>query len=283
MTDPDPRMQQESQKTRAFLDEAGRFPVLIQHCKVGLEAADGSAGGGADRVSGANRGGPGHPEHRIGAVDQGWDVLEFGTDLVPHRYPPSDCGSILPNAPLVHPSPWSLGRGGLARTAGGAALGHVLRPATWGRRPSTPGGARAAETSLQRFARRAGRANAMRAPADAGRRTSVGQRLTGTPDLRYELLNLHHGGEPVVTLVGTVGMAASAGDGWLIGQRQASGVANRSRCLFCGSAAGPFAEADWLFRATMCVGCQPRPWSPAQVGQPVVVLPATIRPSHRNA
>jgi hypothetical protein len=36
-------------------------------------------------------------------------------------------------------------------------------------------------------------------------------------------------------------------------------VAMRSRCLFCGTAAGPFVEADWLFRVTICVGCHRRP------------------------
>jgi len=49
---------------------------------------------------------------------------------------------------------------------------------------------------------------------------------------------------------------ASAGGGWL-GERHAGGVANRARCLFCGSATGPFVEPDWLFRARACMACQP--------------------------
>jgi hypothetical protein len=49
---------------------------------------------------------------------------------------------------------------------------------------------------------------------------------------------------------------ATAGGGWP-GERHAGGVANRARCLFCGSATGPFVEPDWLFRARACVACQP--------------------------
>jgi hypothetical protein len=49
---------------------------------------------------------------------------------------------------------------------------------------------------------------------------------------------------------------ASAGGGWP-GERHAGGVANRARCLFCGSATGPFVEPDWLFRARACMACQP--------------------------
>jgi hypothetical protein len=78
-------------------------------------------------------------------------------------------------------------------------------------------------------------------------------------------------------------MAAGMGDGWLIGQGQPSGVANRSRCLFCGSTAGPFAEADWLFRAAASVGCQPRSPSPAQAREPGAVLPVTVLSGHYGA
>jgi hypothetical protein len=75
---------------RAFLDEAGRFPVLIQHLNpLGVDPADHGPGGDADGMGWANWGGPGYSEHRVGAVDQGGDLLElFGTDLVAHGYPP---------------------------------------------------------------------------------------------------------------------------------------------------------------------------------------------------
>jgi hypothetical protein len=88
---------------RALLDKAGRFPVLIQHLKVlGLDPADGRTSRRADGMSWAHRRGPGHPEHSIGTVSQGWHVLELlGTDLVAHRHPRWDRGSILPTAPHV--------------------------------------------------------------------------------------------------------------------------------------------------------------------------------------
>jgi hypothetical protein len=75
---------------------------------------------------------------------------------------------------------------------------------------------------------------------------------------------------------------AGAGDGWLIGQGQASGVANRSRCLFCGSIAGPFAEADWLFRAAACVRCQSRPPVAGQACEPGAVVAVTVLSSHHD-
>jgi hypothetical protein len=63
---------------------------------IGLDPAGHRAGGRTDGVGGADRGGPGRPEHRIGPVDQGRDLLELlGTDLVAQRIPPLGLGSIL--------------------------------------------------------------------------------------------------------------------------------------------------------------------------------------------
>jgi hypothetical protein len=51
----------------------------------------------------ANRSGPGHPEYRAGAVDQGWNLLElFGTDLVAQGSLLGTVGSILLIAPDIH-------------------------------------------------------------------------------------------------------------------------------------------------------------------------------------
>jgi hypothetical protein len=53
----------------ALLDEAGCFPVLVQHLeRLRLDPADGGADHSTDGVGRADRGGPGHPEHAIRAV-----------------------------------------------------------------------------------------------------------------------------------------------------------------------------------------------------------------------
>jgi hypothetical protein len=77
-------------------------------------------------------------------------------------------------------------------------------------------------------------------------------------------------------------VAASAGNGRLLGVSRASGVANRARCWLCGSTTGPFAEPDWLFRVTICVGCQGHSRStPEMAGQVRLSLPPTV-PSEQS-
>jgi hypothetical protein len=62
--------------SRSILDEAGRFPILVQHHKgFRLDAAGRGAGHRADGVGRADRGGPRHPEHRIGSMNHCRDLL----------------------------------------------------------------------------------------------------------------------------------------------------------------------------------------------------------------
>jgi hypothetical protein len=163
--------------------------------------------------------------------------------VVAHSHPRLDRGSILPNAPLVRPSPRRLVAVASLALADGAALGRVLRLAHGVALAALRAGAGGRDLAARAFARSARRADTTRR-----RLVGVGTRWLGTVgpawDLGYELPKLLSAERIDGSLMGTVVMAASAGDGWLMGQRQASGVANRSRCLFCGSAAGPFAEAD---------------------------------------
>jgi hypothetical protein len=55
----------------AFLDKAGRFPILVQYLKpIHFGPADHGAGYRADGMGWADRGGSGNPEHRIGAMGE---------------------------------------------------------------------------------------------------------------------------------------------------------------------------------------------------------------------
>ena len=61
-----------SETVSAFLDKSGRFPILVQHLQdLRLDPAHGGTRHDADRVGWADRGGPGHPKHPIGAGELG--------------------------------------------------------------------------------------------------------------------------------------------------------------------------------------------------------------------
>jgi hypothetical protein len=91
---------------RTLLDEAGFFPILIQHLQpLGPDPTGSLAGLGGDRMSRAGWGGSTRPEGGVGAMEEGGDLLElFGSNLVAHRQSPVwNRGSILPTARQVHP------------------------------------------------------------------------------------------------------------------------------------------------------------------------------------
>jgi hypothetical protein len=92
--------------TRTFLDEAGFFPILIQHLQpLGRDSTGSLASRGGHGVGRASRGDSTGPEGGVGAMEEGWDLLElFGSDLVTHRRSPAwNRRSILPTALQVHP------------------------------------------------------------------------------------------------------------------------------------------------------------------------------------
>src|SRR4029450_4872160 len=82
--------QDDGEATRTFLDEAGFLPILIQHLQpLGRDSTGGLASRGGHRVGRASRGDSTGAEGGVGAMEEGWDLLElFGSDLVTHRRSP---------------------------------------------------------------------------------------------------------------------------------------------------------------------------------------------------
>jgi hypothetical protein len=91
-----------SETGSALLDKAGRLPILTQYLKfLGLDPAHRGSGPCADGVGWADRSRPGHSKHPIEPVGQRWYPLKLlGTDLVSHRHPACDRGSIPPLLPM---------------------------------------------------------------------------------------------------------------------------------------------------------------------------------------